>query len=57
MTVLTKQQQVQQKKERLEWLRKQYRDMEQGASKEERAALKVRSMELQMRLDATMNAR
>ena len=51
MTVQTKKQ-VQQKKERLEWLRKQYREMEQGASKEEKAALKLHSMELQMRMAA-----
>lgn len=52
MTVQTKQQQIQQKKARLEYLRKQYHEMERGASKEEKAALKLHSMELQMRLAA-----
>ncbi len=57
MTVQTAEQKVQQKKERLKWLRDQYHKMEKGAtSKEDSAALKLRGMELQMRLDA-MEAR
>ena len=57
MTVLTKEEQIQETKKRLKKLRQNYYEMERGASKEDKLALKVRSMELQMRLDATMNAR
>ena len=52
MTVQTKQQQIEQKIARLKWLRKQCRELEQGASKKEKEMLKFHSLHLQMRIEA-----